>query len=168
MNKNMLKLIKQSYQTNETTQQPAQQQQSQSLPAAAAASQQQQLDLKTLLSFLNQIDPTNIVNSTLPMFAWLKLDSKLKWDQCRPVRLNQDNQREDDLRRLREISACLVRFKSTSGDENKTVSAAKPLTKSTAVAAGGGAQAVTISSNNSFAGGIYCRVENEWRQRNTT
>jgi len=143
INKNILNLIKQSY-LNENN----------------CSGQQQQLDLKTLISLTNQVDPTNIANNTLPIFAWLKVDPKMKWDQTKPIRLNQDNQREDDLRRLREISNYLLRFKI--GDESKSGGvSSRP---------SGGPQKSALSSSNAsssvYPGGMYCRIENEWKQRN--
>lgn len=136
VSKHMLNLIKQSYYTNETN------------------IQQQQLDFKSLISITNQIDPNNMANNTLSAFSWLKIDPKMKWEQTRPIRLNQDNQREDDLRRLREISSSLVKLKI--GDENKTAMP-KQGQKSTANSTSSNSAAV-------YPGGIYCRIENEWRE----
>ena len=138
-----------------------------------------------------QVDPTNISNNMLNAFAWLKVDPKMKWDQSKPVRLNQDNQREDDLRRLREISSCLVRFKLGSDDAGKTTSrvvnnASNTNSSSTSTAAQTTSNTVTCllsvnstslnltrsgnSSNSSggnliYPGGMYFRIENEWKQR---
>lgn len=175
VNKNTLLLIKQSYLND-----------SNSTPASSLG-----LDLKTMHTLAIQVDPTNISNNTLNAFAWLKVDPKMKWDQSKPVRFNQDNQREDDLRRLREISNCLVRFKLGNDDAGKTTSRvvtnASNTNSSTSTAAAAQTTSNTVtglslnstslnltrsgnSSNSSggnliYPGGMYFRIENEWKQR---
>ena len=113
------------------------------------------LDFKTYLKLISKIDPQNIFNS-LDVLTFLKVDNKMKWDILKATRLNQDNQREDDMKRFREISNYLIKAKLII--ENQ-----KPAPQRSPIAN-------LISSYNpnqitSYAGGIYCRVENEWKQR---
>lgn len=116
----------------------------------------------------SQVDPINLANNTLGVFSWLKCDPKMKWDQGKPIRFNQDNQREDDLRRLREISNYLVKLKvgnDATSDNNKT-------TSRNGAAGVGGSTAVQKSilsvpnATVTYPGGMYCRIENEWKLRN--
>jgi hypothetical protein len=113
------------------------------------------IDFKTYLKLISKIDPQNIFNS-LDVLTFLKVDNKMKWDLLKATRLNQDNQREDDMKRFREISNYLIKAKLII--ENQ-----KPTSQRSPIAS-------LISSYNpnqitSYAGGIYCRVENEWKQR---
>lgn len=143
INKDLLNLIKIS-QTNSNTE---------------ANSNQFSLDLRAYLCLIPHIDPMNLLNS-LDILTWLRVEPKMKWDIVKPTRLNQDNQREDDLKRFREISSYLIRAKLA--DEST-----KPLANKSPIAIAM-ANIASLNSNSlsNFAGGIYCRVENEWKQRN--
>lgn len=143
------------------------------------------LDLKSLHALAVQVDPINVANNTLSVFAWLKLDPKMKWEQNKPTRLNQDNQREDDLRRLREISSCLVRLKSSSNINNNSSddrTSSQTTSRTTATitttsslgmtATSTGVKSLSSASGSgstsaAFPGGMYYRIENEWKQRNS-
>lgn len=142
----MLGLIKLSWQSIEP--QPQQQ----------PSQQQQQLELKSLLSLIGQIDPLNVVNG-LGVFTWLRVDPKRKWDQTKPIRFNQDNQREDDLRRLREISSYLVKCKLV-GESLKPQGERSPIANALAVS-----NSSSNTTTNTYLGGMYCRIENEWKHR---
>lgn len=112
-------------------------------------------DLKAYLSMISQLDPLNVFNS-LGIFNWLRVDSKMKWDMAKPIRLNQDNQREDDLKRLREISNYLIKTKLI--EENS-----KPSHQRSPIAAA--LSTVSNASNlNTHIGGMYCRIESEWKK----
>ena len=117
------------------------------------------LDLTAYLSLIGKMDPQNIFNSS-EVLHFLRVDNKMKWDNQKPVRLNQDNQREDDLKRFREISNCLIKAKLL--EENM-----KPSPHKTAMVNGLNASynSSQQSTANSFPGGIYCRIELEWKQR---
>ena len=111
-------------------------------------SNESQLEFKTLSAFVSQMDALNVV-SNVGFFSWLKVDAKMKWDQTKPARFNQDNQREDDLRRLREISGYLVKCKLMEDKSSKLVS-----------------NSSSSTTTKTYSGGMYCRIENEWKQRN--
>ena len=120
------------------------------------------LDLKSYLNLVSKVDAQNIFNS-LDVLYFLRVDSKMKWDSLKPTRLNQDNQREDDLKRFREISSCLIKAKLL--DENQKANSSQ---KSSLV----GALTASFNSNpntrTNYPGGIYCRVEFEWKLRQNT
>lgn len=115
-------------------------------------------DLRSYLALVNRIDPINIFNCW-DVFNWLKIEPKMRWDVNKPTRFNQDNQREEDLKRFREISIYLIR--NLLNEENtKAIGHRSP----TAIL-----MTNNVNSNNlvnSFIGGIYCRVENQWKQKN--
>ena len=115
-------------------------------------------DLKCFLTLVNRMDPVNIFNC-LDVFGWLKVEPKMRWDINRPTRLNQDNQREDDLKRFREISIYLIKHKLIE-ENSKSIALRSPT-------------ALLLSNNvnsnnliNNYIGGIYCRVESQWKQKN--
>lgn len=114
-------------------------------------------DLKFFLTLVNRIDPVNIFNS-LDVFGWLKVEPKMRWDINKPTRFNQDNQREDDLNRFREISIYLIKHKLNE-ENSKSITLRSPI-------------ALLLSNNVNSSnlinniGGIYCRVESQWKQKN--
>jgi hypothetical protein len=115
-------------------------------------------DLKSFLTLVSRMDPVNIFNC-VEVFNWLRGETKMKWDCNKPTRLNQDNQREDDLKRFREIGTYLIKNKLF--EENM-----KPNTQRSPIAL---LMSNSVNSNNTstnFIGGIYCRVESQWRQKN--
>lgn len=173
MSKNMLNLVKLTQQQQNTSNES-----SLSSPNSNASlnlTNTSSLDLKSYLGLICRLDPVNIFNS-LDVFYWLRVEPKMKWDVSKPTRLNQDNQREDDLKRFREISNYLIRTKLVNEMQLAT-SQRSPIAT---------AMMSTLSTNNSttntnansnnnnnnlknnFIGGIYCRVENEWKQRNSS
>jgi hypothetical protein len=117
------------------------------------------LDLKSCLNLIGKMDAQNIFNC-LDVLYFLRVDSKMKWDSLKPVRLNQDNQREDDLKRFREISSCLIKAKLL--DENQKVNNSQ---KSALVNALTASYSSNVSTRTNYPGGIYCRVEFEWKLR---
>ena len=74
-------------------------------------------------------------------------DLKYTWDATKAVRWNQDIQREDEHRRFEEIVRHLHSIQQSS-----KATATRPLKDSAA-------------SASMSPGGIYCRIENEWRSR---
>lgn len=142
----MLNLLKKSYMTENNS--------------IGGGGGQQQFDLKTFISLAAQMDATNMANNTVTLFNNLKVDAKMKWDQNKPVRLNQDNQREDDLRRLREINSYLARLRVTEAEPKPKPTGV--VQKQTGLSSG-----VTFSSSQAYPGGMYFRIENEWKQRNS-
>jgi hypothetical protein len=115
------------------------------------------LDLKSCLNLIGKMDAQNIFNC-LDVLYFLRVDSKMKWDSLKPVRLNQDNQREDDLKRFREISSSLIKAKLL--DENQKINNSQ---KSALVNALTASYSSNVSTRTNYPGGIYCRVEFEWK-----
>lgn len=154
VNKNILLLIKQSHQNASET-------------SSSAHNGLAPLDLKSMHALASQVDPINLANNSLGVFAWLKSDPKMKWDQGKPIRFNQDNQREDDLRRLREISNYLVKLKigGETASDNKTTSRNGAVGGSTTTVLQKSIMA-TPNATVTYPGGMYCRIENEWKLRN--
>ncbi|CAF1901250.1 unnamed protein product [Rotaria magnacalcarata] len=74
-------------------------------------------------------------------------DIKYSWDATKSTRWNQDTQREDEHRRFDEM----LRYMQSIQQNNKT-----PLNRTSKE---------TTSSPFISPGGIYCRIENEWRTR---
>jgi hypothetical protein len=87
----------------------------------------------------------------------------MKWDLAKPTRLNQDNQREDDLKRFREICGFLVKAKLMDDLERTSSASAKSPFTNTLLASFNSNN--TNTKLNSYAGGFYCRIENEWKTR---
>ena len=77
-------------------------------------------------------------------------DLKYAWDATKAVRWNQDIQREDEQRRFEEI----VRHLHSMQQSSKATT-----TRSSKESA---------ASASAAPGGIYCRIENEWRSRPTS
>jgi hypothetical protein len=120
------------------------------------------LDLKQYLSLISIMDPVNAYNS-LDVFPFLRVDAKMKWDLGKPVRLNQDNQREDDLKRFREICGYLVKAKLIDDLERPNSVGSKSPFTNTLFSSFNSNNANT--KLNSYAGGFYCRIENDWKNR---
>ncbi len=130
------------------------------------------LDLKTCLFLISQTDVRNMFDS-LDTLYFSKINNKMKWDSAKMTRLNQDNQREDDLNKFRELSSYLIRTKLI--DEHH-----KPTVQKSNIANLIMQQQNLINSNHisnninsmqssvvtSSLGGIYCRVENDWKYSN--
>lgn len=125
------------------------------------------LDLKTFLYLISQLDVSNMFN-TLENLYFSKTQ-RCRWDGQKMTRLNQDNQREDDLNKFRDVSSYLIKLKLI--DENQKPAAQKSniatlmmqqqnLTRMNS-------DSISLS-NNSAIGGIYCRVEKEWQNRCNT
>ena len=76
-------------------------------------------------------------------------DVKYLWDATKSTRWNQDIQREDEHRRFDEM----LRYIQTTQQTNKTQNT----------------RTVKETTSTSFIspGGIYCRIESEWRTRQT-
>jgi len=120
------------------------------------------LDLKSYLSLISMMDPLNSYNS-LDVLPFLRVDAKMKWDLGKPTRLNQDNQREDDLKRFREICGYLVKAKLIDDLERTSSASNKSPFTNTLLASFNSNN--TNTKLNSYAGGFYCRIENEWKNR---
>ncbi len=123
------------------------------------------LDLKTYLYLINQIDVRNMF-STLDTFYFSRT-SKCRWDAQKLTRLNQDNQREDDLNKFRDLSSYLIKTKLI--DEHQ-----KPVAQRSQIAtlmmqqqnlSRMNSDTLNFMSSNSSMGGIYCRVEREWQYK---
>ncbi|RNA37530.1 hypothetical protein BpHYR1_003757 [Brachionus plicatilis] len=115
-------------------------------------------DLRSYLALVKRIDPVNIFNC-LDVFGWLMVEPKMRWDVNKPTRFNQDNQREDDLKRFREISIYLIRNRLHE-ENSKANGQRSPIAL---------LLSNSVNSNsliNNFVGGIYCRVESQWKQKN--
>jgi hypothetical protein len=147
------------------------------------------LDPRQFLTQLCRVDAHNLLNS-LDVFHFLRVDAKMRWDPVgKPTRLNQDNQREDDLKRLREICSYLIRCKLTA-DYHQPKSKKSPVVSAFIAAALSSTPTATGWSLNApqqqlqhaqlqhqqyqqqqqqygafHPGGLYCRVENEWKSR---
>ena len=117
------------------------------------------LDLRSCLNLISKMDPLNIFNC-MDVLYFLRVDNKMKWDSSKAVRLNQDNQREDDLKRLREISSCLIKAKLL--EENHKTNNSQ---KSALVNALTASYSSNLSTRTNYPGGIYCRVEFDWKLR---
>ena len=102
------------------------------------------------------MDVRNVFNS-LEAMHFLRITNKMKWDCSKPVRYNQDNQREDDLKKFREISSYLIKAKLI--DEYQKPPALKSSISNLLV------QQQNTTSSISSPGGMYCRIENEWKIR---
>ena len=119
-------------------------------------------EFEQFLSIIYLLDVKNIFNS-INVYGFLKVDNKMKWETSKSVRMNQDNQREDDLKKFREISSYLIKTKLL--DEYQ-----KPATQKSTIANILIQQlnsTVNTANVNLYPGGIYCRVEAEWKQRKT-
>jgi hypothetical protein len=75
-------------------------------------------------------------------------DVKYAWDATKSTRWNQDTQREDEHRRFDEM----LRYVLSIPQSNKTTANNRTLKE-------------TNSSSFVSPGGIYCRIENDWRTR---
>ncbi|CAF0916462.1 unnamed protein product [Brachionus calyciflorus] len=117
-------------------------------------------DLKSYLNLVNRIDPVNIFNC-LEVFSWLRSEFKMKWELNKPIRFNQDNQREDDLKRFREISSFIIKNK-LSEENSKPLNLKSPLALLMSNISNNN---VNLNIVNNFNGGIYCRVENQWKHK---
>lgn len=115
------------------------------------------LDFKTILFLINYMDVRNVFNS-LEALHFLRITNKMKWDCSKPVRFNQDNQREDDLKKFREISSYLIRAKLV--DEYQKPPALKSSITNLLMQQQNSSNLVSSSP-----GGMYCRIENEWKIR---
>jgi hypothetical protein len=88
--------------------------------------------------------------------------NRTRWDVGKMTRLNQDNQREDDLNRFRDLSSFLIKTKLL--DEIQ-----KPTIHKSSIASLMQQQNLTrmnsdsMNSSSTSPGGIYIRVENEWK-----
>jgi hypothetical protein len=100
--------------------------------------------------------PTNTDGKRISIHAyWTPLldthpcgaDVKYAWDATKSTRWNQDTQREDEHRRFDEM----LRYILSIPQNNKTINN-RTLKE-------------TSSSSLVSPGGIYCRIENDWRTR---
>lgn len=73
-------------------------------------------------------------------------DMKYSWDATKSTRWNQDAQREDESRRFDEM----LRFMQSI--QNNKTSSTRTMKES-------------LTTSFISPGGIYCRIENEWRTR---
>ncbi len=159
LDKHLLNLIKLSQLTHTTFTDPAQNSQMLSSNAYNInAIVHTGLDLKTFLFLINFMDVRNVFNC-LEALHFLRITNKMKWDCSKPIRFNQDNQREDDLKKFREISNYLIRAKLI--DEYQK----PPALKSSIASLLMQQQQQNVSNLVSSPGGMYCRVENEWKIR---
>jgi hypothetical protein len=117
------------------------------------------LDINSYLELIQRVD----VHDPFEVLNYLRFDIKTKWDASKTIKLNQDNQREDDLKRFREISNNLIKAKLI--DENQKNLNERSIITNAALSTNNKNQ--NNNSNNSITnGGIYCRVEMDWKQRN--
>jgi hypothetical protein len=111
-------------------------------------------DITAYLRAIYDLDPLNVFNSC-EFLGFLKADVRKKWDSTRQARWNQDNQREDDTKRFREIVDFLHLFKL------------KVLQEKTSAPATRYKQQQQSQQQRDYQAGYYCRIENDWRQRQT-
>lgn len=116
-----------------------------------------QMDITEYLKTVVLLDPLNAFNSYRAL-SFLKIDLKKKWDQTKAPRWNQDNQREDDTRRFREIGSYLFKLRSLL-DQNIAALTQKLNNKPN--------NNQTITSRDP-SGGYYARIENEWKLRQSS
>ena len=124
------------------------------------------LDLKTCLMLINQTDVRNMFNS-LDMLYFSKVNNRIKWDANKMTRLNQDNQREDDLNKFRELSSYLIKTKLVDEYQKPTIqksNIANLIIQQQNIINSTNINSLTPSVSSSI-GGIYCRVENEWKYK---
>jgi hypothetical protein len=107
-------------------------------------------DITMYLRAIYDLDPLNVFNSC-EFLTFLKPDLRKKWDSTRQARWNQDNQREDDTKRFREILDCLHLFKQKLLQEKSSSSVHSIRYKQ--------------QQHRDYQAGYYCRIENDWRQR---
>jgi len=117
-------------------------------------------DLKTCLHLISQTDVSCMFNSLDTLY--FSKTNRTRWDVGKMTRLNQDNQREDDLNRFRDLSSFLIKTKLL--DEIQ-----KPTIHKSSIASLMQQQNLTrmnsdsMNSSSTSPGGIYIRVENEWK-----
>lgn len=84
------------------------------------------------------------------------------------TRLNQDNQREDDLNKFRDMSSNLIKVKLIE-ESIKQVGQRSQIACLMLQSPPTGnmirMNSDSIMNSNSSSGGIYCRVENEWKYK---
>lgn len=124
------------------------------------------LDLKTCLYLINQTDVRNMFN-TLETLYFSKTN-RFRWDVQKMTRLNQDNQREDDLNKFRDTSSNLIKVKlieesiKPNGQKSQIANLMlQPPPTGNMIRM----NSDSIMNSNTSSGGIYCRVENEWKYK---
>lgn len=76
-------------------------------------------------------------------------DIKYSWDASKSTRWNQDAQREDEHRRFDEMLRSIHVMQQNNKANHRSLKD-------------------TTTSNSNYPGGIYCRIENDWRTRQST
>jgi hypothetical protein len=125
----------------------------------------QNLDLISYIRLISKMESFSSVFNCVDVLHFLKIENRQKWELNKPTRLNQDNQRENDLKRFREIANFLIKSKLI--EENyKRVDQKHPIASLLINSLASGANSATnTNSSNSMSVGFYCRIENEWKQR---
>jgi hypothetical protein len=123
-------------------------------------------DITLYLRLMQNLDPLNVFNSQ-DVLAFLKADLKKKWDQAKPARWNQDNQREDDMRRFREICNYIfkIRFAQDQAMINLTSKARGQNNRGGNNNSNTANVLTNVSSVEPPASGSYFRIENDWKAR---
>ena len=127
-------------------------------------------DINFYLKLMQNLDPLNVFNSQ-EVLTFLRADTKKKWDQAKPARWNQDNQREDDMIRFREIGSYILKMRYAYDQiilnmANKSKMAQNNNRNNNNT--NNNLNAINISSVEPPASGYYFRIENEWKARLST
>jgi hypothetical protein len=124
----------------------------------------QNLDLISYMKLVSRIETVTNVYNYLDVLPFLKMEAKQKWDMSKPTRLNQDSQREADLKRFREMSSYLIKAKLLD-EHGKKLEQKAPIAQ-LLISSLSSANA-SSSSSSASNGGYYCRIEMEWKQRSS-
>lgn len=125
------------------------------------------LDIVAFMKLISRVESVTSVFGCLEALPFLKIENKQNWDMNKGTRLNQDNQRESDLKRFREISKYIIKAKLLD-EMCKKMSERAPISNILLVSLSASSNSINTTSSqlNNIPGGFYCRIENEWRQRN--
>jgi hypothetical protein len=123
----------------------------------------QNLDLISYMKLVSRIENITNVFNYLEVLPFLKIDNSQKWDMNKPTRLNQDNQRETDLKRFREISSYLIKVKLL--DEHLRKQEQRTPIANLLISSLSSSSVNSASNSGTNNGGYYCRIEMEWKQR---
>jgi hypothetical protein len=127
-------------------------------------------DINFYLKLMQNLDPLNVFNSQ-EVLTFLKADLKKKWDQAKPARWNQDNQREDDMIRFREIGSYILKMRFAYDQIILNVANKSKMAQNTNRNnnnANTNLNSLNFSSVEPLPSGYYFRIENEWKARLST